>query len=168
MTVPLNHLPPESRAWVYFSPIAWSDEQETALEEILSRFCESWTAHNKQLRAAYQLENRQFVVLAVDESMEGASGCSIDKSVAVMRQLSEAMGVDLLRKDLVPVWKQGAITVEPLSGLKSAVASGALSADTQVADLSVATLGAWQRSKQIPAHQTWMRRYFDQAISPVL
>jgi len=41
----------------------------------------SWTAHNNQLKAKGEIRYNRFLILIVDESQAGASGCSIDKSV---------------------------------------------------------------------------------------
>jgi hypothetical protein len=50
-----------------------------------SNFCIQWTAHGANLKAYGEVRHHRFIVMIVDETAAGASGCSIDKSIHFIR-----------------------------------------------------------------------------------
>ncbi|RMF01923.1 MAG: hypothetical protein D6772_04130, partial [Bacteroidetes bacterium] len=91
----VNTLPAQARVWVYQADRPFAEEVVPEVEQHMRKFTQQWVSHNRALRAeAAVLENR-FVVLAVDESQAGASGCSIDSSVAFLKKLGEVYERDL-------------------------------------------------------------------------
>lgn len=83
-----------SRVWIYQSSRPFSPEEQSQLEAQLRQFTEQWVSHNRQLKAFGKLYHERFVVLMVDESMAGASGCSIDSSVKFIKALEGHYAVD--------------------------------------------------------------------------
>jgi hypothetical protein len=51
------------------------------------RFTNSWAAHGIPLNAGFDIRFNQFVILAADEYVQQASGCSIDDSVRKVKEL---------------------------------------------------------------------------------
>ena len=88
-------MPPTARVWVYQSSRPLASEEISAVEQALGVFVRQWTSHNTRLHAAGEVRHARFIILAVDESQSGASGCSIDKSVAFMKSLQASLGIDL-------------------------------------------------------------------------
>ena len=76
-----------SRVWIYQSDRKLTADEVVQIQMNLDNFTRSWTAHNNQLKAKAEIRYNRFLVLIVDESQAGASGCSIDKSVNFMKQL---------------------------------------------------------------------------------
>jgi hypothetical protein len=50
-------------------------------ESALQAFLENWAAHGTSLVSSYQLKYNRFIILAVDQDVQSATGCSIDASV---------------------------------------------------------------------------------------
>ena len=92
----INKLPDSSRVWVYQSNRAFTGSELSDLNKELSNFNLSWEAHGKKLNSAIELYYNQFVVIFVDESFQNATGCSIDKSVALMKSIEDKFGVEML------------------------------------------------------------------------
>ena len=92
----LNKLPDSSRVWVYQSNRAFSVSELLDLKKFLEDFNSSWEAHGKKLNSAIELYYHQFIVIFVDEAFQDATGCSIDKSVALMKDIEAKFGVELL------------------------------------------------------------------------
>ncbi|MAW64936.1 MAG: ABC transporter ATPase [Flavobacteriales bacterium] len=92
----INKLPDSSRVWVYQSNRAFSESELSDLKECLMHFNLSWEAHGKKLNSAIELYYNQFIVIFVDESFQDATGCSIDKSVALMKDIEAKFGVEML------------------------------------------------------------------------
>ena len=107
MYVPFEELKAESRVWVYQANRPFSAEETKTVMTLLRSFCEQWVAHGQPLKASFKIEKNQFVVMAVDEDFHNPSGCSIDSSVGVLRQIHAATGVDLLDRSRVSLcWRE--------------------------------------------------------------
>ena len=87
-------MPANSRVWVYQSNRVFTGEELEKLSEDLSQFVDKWVSHNRALKAYGGVYHKQFVVLMVDESQAGASGCSIDSSVHFIKSLEAKFEVD--------------------------------------------------------------------------
>src|SRR5476649_3050231 len=84
-----------SRVWVYQSDKKLSDQEVQQIQAQLDSFTTGWTAHNSQLKAKAEIRYNRFLILVVDESQAGASGCSIDKSVHFMKELEQQFNINL-------------------------------------------------------------------------
>src|ERR1700744_2326032 len=84
-----------SRVWIYQSDRKLTDAETQQIQQYLNSFTTQWTAHNNQLKAKGEVRYNRFLVLIVDESQAGASGCSIDKSVNFMKRLEQQFGINL-------------------------------------------------------------------------
>lgn len=90
-----EQLPDTTRVWIYQANRPFGDADIPAIQEKVAQFVESWVSHNRQLRAFGDVLHNRFILLMVDESQAGASGCSIDKSVYFLKMLQAEYGVDL-------------------------------------------------------------------------
>src|SRR3954466_6970271 len=84
-----------SRVWIYQADKKLTGEVVQQIQQELDKFTTGWTAHNNQLKAKGEVRYNRFLILIVDESQAGASGCSIDKSVHFMQQIEQAFGINL-------------------------------------------------------------------------
>ena len=80
MYVPFDTLPDESKIWIYQSNRKLSDNEMNEIEADLKAFLENWAAHGKPLEASYQLRYNRFIIIAVNQETQPATGCSIDAS----------------------------------------------------------------------------------------
>ena len=91
-----NTLPNSSRVWVYQANRVFTTNELKTLDEILGSFNESWEAHGKRLDSSIQVFYDQFIVFFVNEGPQEATGCSIDKSMGVIKLIQKNLSVDLL------------------------------------------------------------------------
>ncbi len=91
-------LPNDSKVWLYLADRKLDSTETFFVEEKIGLFVQNWTAHNKQLHAEGTLLFNQYIILAVDEQVESASGCSIDSSVRMVKSLSHELGVDFFNR----------------------------------------------------------------------
>ena len=59
---------------------------------------EEWAAHGNELKATGAILYDRFLVLVVDETHEGASGCSIDSSVKFIKELGAKLNIDFFNR----------------------------------------------------------------------
>ncbi len=159
MYLPFEELPDESRVWIYTGSRAFTQAEEKSVSELLESFCSNWAAHGEPLRTSFKIERSQFIIMALDEDFQNPSGCSIDSSVGVLRQIQTATGIDFLNRSVVPFLINNQATLVPLSNLKAGFASGELKSDTLTFHTLAATKGEWESGCTIPAEKSWMAKY---------
>lgn len=160
MYVAFDHLPPHARVWIYQASRPLSEEELMPLLPRLAAFAEEWTSHGQQLAASAQFLHRQFLVLGLDETVAGASGCSIDASVRFVRELELELGLDLLEKSQMAFLADGQLWLLPRRELRAAIAAGQITADTPYFNNTLSTKGELATNWPAPAGQTWLASYF--------
>ena len=103
--MPISEMPDESRVWTYLCSRILNDQEANLIEGQIKKFTRSWKAHQKPLSANGQLLYNQYIVLAVDESVEPISGCSIDSSVHLVKTIENHFEVDFFNRLNVLVLK---------------------------------------------------------------
>ena len=89
-----------------------------------------------------------------------ASGCSIDSSVKVMRELASELTIDFFDRTAIAFLVENEIRRFPLGSLKSAFADSHLSQDALVFNNAISTLREYRESWPAPARKSWVNRYF--------
>lgn len=103
-------LPDTSRVWLYFSDRPFDATESNYIQDALSDFTQNkWATHGTKLMASGSVLLNQLVVLAVDEEVMNASGCSIDSSVRLMKQLGTELKVDFFNRLFVLISKESEI-----------------------------------------------------------
>ena len=160
MFIPLEDLPEESKVWIYQSNRKFSDEEIADIERDLKSFIENWNAHGTALEASYQIRYNRFLILAVNQDIQAASGCSIDSSVAFIQSLEKKYDVELLDKMNVTCNNGEHIAHKPLSEFKKMAKEKAVSGNTIVFNNLVNTLGEYVEYWEVPANDSWHSRFF--------
>lgn len=105
-TILSANLAPSSRVWVYQANRFLNEAEVKKMHSDLHEFLNDWNAHGAKLSADAALVYDRFVVLMVDESQALASGCSIDKSVALVKSWETAFGLDFFDRMQI-LYKEG-------------------------------------------------------------
>jgi hypothetical protein len=163
MYTPFEELSDESRIWIYQGSRPFTTAEVELVSKALMAFCEEWAAHGQPLKSSFRIENNQFVIMAVDEDFHNPSGCSIDSSVGVLRQIHSATGVDLLDRTQVSFYKDEKVELMPLAALKASFASGALQASTITFNTLATTKAEWKRKWMVAAENSWMVKYLSKS-----
>src|SRR3954469_19724794 len=94
--VPFDSLPDSSRVWIFGSDERLSEDGATTLMRDVGEHLADWKAHGEPLTVGSQLIDDRFLVVAVDQSTAGASGCSIDGLFRVLQRVQGTLGVNLV------------------------------------------------------------------------
>ena len=155
----MPQLSPASRVWIYTTARPLTDAEQTQLLPQLQRFVQQWTAHNAALKATAEVFANQMIILVVDESHTGASGCSIDKSVHFLEQQSEAIGVDFFdRMRFGWVNEMGQIVFNARDEFAPLKAAGTVTEDTLMVNSLAANLSEMKEKWLIPLGKSWHNR----------
>lgn len=163
MTIPnlasTSTFSPDSRVWVYTSNRPLTAEESAFAQKNLDAFCQQWTAHNQALLAKAEVFENQLVILMVDETRAGASGCSIDKSVHFLEQLGAEMGADFFER-MRFAWlnEQGEMQFANRPEFAALVREERIGHETLVADTLVQTKGQLAEKWLVPYSKSWHKR----------
>lgn len=161
MLVEFNTLPEESRVWVYQANRSFTDEEIKDISLKLDTFIENWTAHGSDLQSGYDIVYKRFIVIALNQNFNGATGCSIDASVHFIQQLEKEYQVDLMDKMNVS-YKQGEfIAHKTLLDFKKMAKDKAVSKNTIVFNNLVTTIAEFKENWEVPASESWHSRFLN-------
>lgn len=160
MYIPFEELPLESKIWIYPTNRKLSDQEVDEISLATKDFIDNWVAHDTPLQASFVIKYNRFIILAVNQEIQVATGCSIDKSVAFIQSLEQKYAIDLLDKMNV-TYKQGEnITHKSLIDFKKIAKEKAVTKNTIVFNNLVNTIGEWHEYWEVPASESWHQRFF--------
>lgn len=90
----LENVTMNNKIWLYQTQRELSNEERATLQHELNEFAAQWQAHGKNLEAKFWFHNPFLLVCEVDESVWGASGCSIDSKVRFLKELGAKFDID--------------------------------------------------------------------------
>lgn len=147
-----------SRVWIYQSNQLFSKEQLPEINAKLEQFVNNWVAHSRQLRAFGKVFHQRFIVLMVDESSAGASGCSIDASVHFIQKLETAYNVNMFDRLLFSYKENGVIKTAHREQFTELYQGGYINDKTLVFDNLVKTKEDFDTAWIKPLGNSWHKR----------
>jgi hypothetical protein len=153
----LSHLAPGSRVWFFIADRPLTEAEAMQLNEAMSEFVSGWKSHGSALSAGFELRWNALLTVAVDESVESPSGCSIDKVFRLLNDFAAATGIDFLNRLLLLVTKpDGTAHIYTRESATKAINSGELKENTAVADVMHAKLGDFMANPLQSFREHWM------------
>jgi hypothetical protein len=161
MRVDFDRMPPEARLWIFAAERPLTAAEQERLLGPVDEFLNHWKAHGAPLAAARDLRHGQFLMIAVDESTAGASGCSIDAMTRVLAGLEREMGLELVNHSPVLYRTPGGVARVDRPSFAARARQGEVSPDTIVFDNTLTRVAELRDNRwEVPARQSWHRRAF--------
>lgn len=154
-----------SRVWVYQSDKQLNDADVIKLQIMLDNFTTGWTAHNNQLKAKAEIRYNRFIVLIVDESQAGASGCSIDKSVRFMKDIEQEFGINLFDRFNLAYRSGEEILSVPRHTFEGLISNKTIDANTIVFNNMVQNLIELETKWEVPFKDSWHIQLFNSLLA---
>ena len=155
MLVNFDTLPENSRIWIYQSNRSFSEVELNEISSKLNVFLHTWVAHGADLKAGFEIKYKRFIVIALDQDKQSATGCSIDASVQFIQELERVYSVDLMDKMNVS-YKQGEyVAYKTLTDFKKMAKNKAVSKNTIVFNNLVNSKSEYQEFWEVPASESW-------------
>lgn len=148
-----------SRVWIYQADRELTYDELDIARPRIYKFIDSWISHNRQLIGYGNIFHRRFIALFVDESIAGASGCSIDSSVRFLKDLGAELNVDLFGRNEFAYFKEDEIYTTTKSELKSLKESGNIDNETMFFNNLVSTKGDFLKGWVAPLETTWLNKF---------
>ena len=159
MLVDFESLPKESRVWIYQCNRSFTDEEIVEIEQQIAEFIKGWTAHGKDLQSGFKVVYKRFIIIALNQELNAATGCSIDASVHFIQDIERQYNVDLMDKMNVS-YKQGDfIAYKPLVDFKKMAKDRAISKNTIVFNNLVTNIAEFNENWEVPASESWHSRF---------
>jgi hypothetical protein len=149
-----------SRVWVYQSDRKLTDAEALQIQVQLDNFATGWTAHNNQLLAKAEIRYNRFLILIVDESQAGASGCSIDKSVNFIKQLEQQFGINLFDRFNLAYRDGEEVLSVPRHQFEELLKTGKINTETVVFNNLAQNLTELQTKWEVPFKDSWHIQLF--------
>lgn len=153
-----------SRVWIYQADRKLSDTEVQQIQIAMDNFTRSWTAHNNQLLAKAEIRYNRFLILFVDESQAGASGCSIDKSVNFMKQVEEHFGINLFDRFNLAYRDGEEVISLPRHQFEDLIKQGKITKETIVYNNLAQTLTELQTKWEVPFKDSWHIQLFGDLV----
>ena len=148
----------ESKIWIFGFDKKLSSAECNIVSTIIKNFTENWMSHNKKVNGTFVLLEKRFLMLITDDKI---SGCSIDSSVNVLKEIKSNFDLDALNPNLVFYRFNGMINACDRNTFQLLCSEGQITPDTPVFNLMLNTLGDWREQKfELPFHSSWHSTVF--------
>ena len=108
---------------------------------------------------SFTIKYNQFLVLAVDESFNNVSGCSIDSSVRFIKQLENELQLDLMDKMNITFKDNQNINLVKLPDFQKYIKDKKVTSETIVFNNMVSSKEDFKSKWEVPAKQSWHKRF---------
>lgn len=136
MRVNIDQLSNDAHIWIFGVSPALDEPKQAVLLRAVDAFLDGWAAHGAPIRAARELREGSFLIIAADEQSE-RSGCSIDRMFGTLRALERELGVAILDPNRVFLRHDGGVRAVGRNDFRNNATF-----DTTVFDITAETLGA--------------------------
>ena len=98
MLTDFHTLPEHARIWLYACEKELTQSQQDYILNIISEELKGWNAHKQPLTAGVSILENHFIVVALDENKNGASGCSIDTLQNTIQKIEKELTLSLMNR----------------------------------------------------------------------
>ena len=98
MLVDFNTISDESRIWIYASEKKLTNNQKKYILNFMSLNLQKWKAHNTSLTSGVTILEDHFIIIALDESKNLATGCSIDTLQKNIQEIERELSISLMNR----------------------------------------------------------------------
>ncbi|PWS26516.1 ABC transporter ATPase [Pedobacter yonginense] len=151
---------PQSRVWIYQSNRKFSSVEQAEILKKLEAFTNQWKAHGNELLAKAEIRYGYFIILTVDERQANVTGCSIDSSVRLIKEIEQEYHVDLFNRFNIAYKVNDDVVVNGKEDFETLVNIKQVTTDTIVFNNMVQTLEELNTKWEIPFKNSWHSTVF--------
>jgi hypothetical protein len=122
----------KSKLWIYQADRFFTPEEEVKVNEILTNFVQNWTAHQHPVAGRFRIEHHLFISLESSEVDTQVSGCSIDSSVKMIKQIGEEFKINFFNRNNIAFIKHDEVMISSFSGFQLLLDTKILNKETKV------------------------------------
>lgn len=154
-----QNYPTDSKIWIYGFKNRLDEEQKVIVQNKLNAFKNNWLYHGKPVLGDFEIIENRFAILITNDQI---SGCSIDSSVSVFKELSEQHDLDALDYNAIFFRDElGNIKHTDRSDFQEIANANKVDENTIVFNFTITTLTDLQAGKfEGPAMNSWHAKAF--------
>ena len=156
---------PQSKVWIYQSNREFTETEATEIQKTLNDFVSGWLAHGEDLKAKAEIFHNFFIVITVDESLVSTTGCSIDASVRVLKDIEQTYGLDLFNRFNMAYRENGKIIATNKETFETLVSIQQITPETIVFNNMVSTLADFVSKWEVPFSESWHQHVFAHLVA---
>ena len=156
MLVDFKLLSDSSKLWVFQSDKIISPSNQKILINEISPFLTNWSSHGAEIKSSFEIRYDLFLIISVDEEINSASGCSIDKLTNFIIQISNEIGVDFFNR-LNVAYKSDSekINLRSLSDFKTLISEGKINEESIVFNNLIKTKKDYIKQWEVQLKNSW-------------
>lgn len=143
------------RLWIFQSSKIIKGELLGEVNERIVNFLSNWAAHGSELFCGFEIYFERFIVIAVDESKAPATGCSIDGLMAVIQEIDQSYGLDLLNRMKVAYMVADEVKECDVNAFRDMLQAGSVNSETIVFNNVLDSLEQLKKDWQVPVSKSW-------------
>jgi len=156
---------PQSKVWIYQSNRQFTATEAEEIQQKLAVFTAQWKAHGHQLKAKAEMPYNFFIVLIVDQDSAAATGCSIDSSVRIIKEIESTYGVDLFDRFNMAYKIDDQVFVNTKEDFETLITIKKIGPQTIVFNNLVQTLAEYEQKWEIPMENSWHKSIFAEQLN---
>ncbi|UKJ08671.1 ABC transporter ATPase [Solitalea lacus] len=160
----MNIFNDSSRVWIYQSNRELTAGETLELEQKLNQFTIEWTAHDNLLKAHSEVKYNRFIILMVDEAQHNASGCSIDKSVRLMKEIEQLFKINLFDRFNIAFRSEHKVESVSREEFEELLKNKTVGLETIVFNNLVSTKKEFETKWEIALKDSWHNQVFASAL----
>lgn len=150
----------KTRVWVYQSDRSFTLKEEQSIQNILNTFVATWKAHEQALQAYTEIKYHRFIILMVDESITGASGCSIDKSIRMIQEIGNQFNVNFFDRMNIAYKTASGVESCTKEEFEKKLLTKEITENSIVYNNLVNNLQEYENNWEIPFKDSWHENFF--------
>ena len=156
MLVDFKLLSDSSKLWVFQSDKIISPSNQKILINEISPFLTDWSSHGAEIKSSFEIRYDLFLIISVDEEINSASGCSIDKLTNFIIQISNEIGVNFFNR-LNVAYKSDfeKINLIRLSDFKTLISEGKINEESIVFNNLIKTKKDYIEQWEVQLKNSW-------------
>lgn len=156
MLVDFKLLSDSSKLWVFQSDKIISPSNQKILINEISPFLTDWSSHGAEIKSSFEIRYDLFLIISVDEEINSASGCSIDKLTKFIIQISNEIGVDFFnRLNVAYMSDSEKINLINLSDFKTLISEGKINEESIVFNNLIKTKKDYIEQWEVQLKNSW-------------
>ena len=158
MYVSFNLLPPNAKVWIYQSDRNLSNIDIELIEREVKLFLNNWSSHNKEIESSFEIRYNRFIIIGLNENINSASGCSIDKSLNFIKDLQSLLEVNFLNRLDVAYKTGNDINSISLSEFQTMIREKKLSKDSIVYNNMISSKQSYINNWETTIENSWHKK----------
>ena len=159
MYVSFNLLPSNAKVWIYQSDSNLSSNDVELIEKEVKFFLNNWSSHNKEIESSFEIRYNRFLIIGLNENINLASGCSIDKSVNFIKNLQSILKVNFLNRLDVAYKIGNEINSISLLEFQTMIKENKLSKDSIVYNNMIDTKKLYLNNWETTIENSWHKKF---------